>query len=74
MSNIFLLIQQVGWMGYSDDKVGTLCNEYMNKGFTAFKVKVSLNFNIKKKNGFCITIFAGWSKFARGHQEMQIDT
>lgn len=31
---------QVGWMGYSDEKVTSLCQEYLNRGYTAFKVKV----------------------------------
>lgn len=31
---------QVGWMGYSDDKIESLCKEYLKKGFTSFKIKV----------------------------------
>lgn len=31
---------QVGWLGYSDDRIRDLCKEYLEKGFTAFKLKV----------------------------------
>ncbi|KAL0271963.1 UNVERIFIED_CONTAM: hypothetical protein PYX00_005111 [Menopon gallinae] len=31
---------QVGWIGYSPEKVSGLCREYLSRGFTAFKVKV----------------------------------
>lgn len=31
---------QVGWIGYSDEKIKLLCNEYLAKGYTAFKIKV----------------------------------
>ncbi|XP_046423831.1 mitochondrial enolase superfamily member 1-like [Neodiprion fabricii] len=34
---------QVGWMGYSDEKVKDLCKKYLELGFTAFKVKVGIN-------------------------------
>lgn len=27
-------------MGYSDDKIESLCKEYLKKGFTSFKIKV----------------------------------
>src|SRR5205823_183630 len=30
----------IGWMGYSDDKIRTLCREAIEDGFTHFKVKV----------------------------------
>jgi L-fuconate dehydratase len=30
----------VGWMGYSDEKIRTLCREAMEQGFAHFKVKV----------------------------------
>lgn len=31
---------QVGWLGYSDEKVRNLCAKYLSLGFTAFKAKV----------------------------------
>lgn len=31
---------QVGWIGYSDEKIRSLCKEYLGKGYTAFKIKV----------------------------------
>lgn len=34
---------QVGWLGYSDDKIRGLCKEYLAKGYTAFKIKVGQN-------------------------------
>lgn len=36
---------QVGWLGYSDEKIEKLCKEYMDLGFTAFKVKVGKDVN-----------------------------
>lgn len=34
---------QVGWLGYSDDKVKSLCRKYLDLGFTSFKAKVGQN-------------------------------
>ncbi|XP_076171858.1 mitochondrial enolase superfamily member 1 isoform X1 [Ptiloglossa arizonensis] len=34
---------QVGWLGYSDDKVKHLCEKFMGLGFTSFKAKVGQN-------------------------------
>lgn len=31
---------QVGWIGYSNEKIRSLCKEYLKKGYTAFKIKV----------------------------------
>lgn len=31
---------QVGWLGYSDEKVKVLCKKFLDLGFTSFKVKV----------------------------------
>lgn len=36
---------QVGWMGYNDDKVKTLCRKYLQLGFTSFKAKVGVDLN-----------------------------
>lgn len=35
---------QVGWLGYSDDLVKSLCEKYLALGFRHFKVKVGQNF------------------------------
>lgn len=35
---------QVGWLGYSDELVQTLCQKYLKLGFKYFKVKVGVNF------------------------------
>lgn len=34
---------QVGWLGYSNDKVKELCTKFLALGFTSFKVKVGQN-------------------------------
>lgn len=34
---------QVGWLGYSNDKVKDLCQKFLNMGFTSFKIKVGQN-------------------------------
>jgi len=34
---------QVGWLGYTDEKVEKLCKESLENGFKAFKVKVGSN-------------------------------
>ncbi|CAD6201908.1 GSCOCG00002846001-RA-CDS [Cotesia congregata] len=31
---------QVGWLGYSDEKVRSLCKKYLKDGYTSFKAKV----------------------------------
>jgi len=40
---------QVGWLGYSEDKVKTLCQEFIKDGFTSFKVKVGQSLQDDKK-------------------------
>ncbi|XP_031840080.2 mitochondrial enolase superfamily member 1 isoform X2 [Nomia melanderi] len=34
---------QVGWLGYSDEKVKTLCKKFLDLNFTSFKAKVGQN-------------------------------
>lgn len=34
---------QVGWLGYSDEQVENLCQSFLDRGFTAFKIKVGQN-------------------------------
>ena len=36
---------QVGWLGYSDEKVKTLCRKFLDLGFTSFKAKVGQDLN-----------------------------
>jgi L-fuconate dehydratase len=40
---------QVGWLGYSDETVNGLCKEFLDDGFTSFKVKVGQNLEDDKK-------------------------
>ncbi|XP_065221869.1 mitochondrial enolase superfamily member 1-like isoform X2 [Planococcus citri] len=40
---------QVGWLGYSDDKVKSLCEKYLSDGFTGFKIKVGENVEDDKR-------------------------
>lgn len=35
-----------GWLGYSDEKMIKLCNEYKSKGFTAFKIKIGQDLEV----------------------------
>lgn len=34
---------QIGWLGYSDEKVKELCKQFLDLGFTSFKAKVGQN-------------------------------
>jgi L-fuconate dehydratase len=34
-----------GWLGYSNEKMTSLCNKYKDLGFTAFKIKIGLDLN-----------------------------
>ncbi len=36
-------ITSAGWLGYSDEKVSTLCKRALNDGFTRFKMKVGVS-------------------------------
>ena len=36
---------QVGWLGYSDEKIRTLSKMFLDRGFTAFKMKVGSDLN-----------------------------
>ena len=40
---------QVGWLGYSDDKVKSLANRFLGEGFTAFKIKVGKDLEDDKR-------------------------
>jgi L-fuconate dehydratase len=34
-----------GWLGYSNEKMISLCDKYKKKGFTAFKIKIGVDLN-----------------------------
>lgn len=38
-----------GWLGYDDDKIRSLCNEYMAQGWSAFKIKVGQDLEDDKR-------------------------
>lgn len=40
---------QIGWIGYPLSKIETLCKDYLDKGFTAFKIKVGQSLEDDKK-------------------------
>ena len=40
---------QVGWLGYSDEKIRTLSKIFLERGFTAFKMKVGSDLNDDKR-------------------------
>lgn len=37
------MCHQLGWLGYSSEKVKSLCSKYLKQGFTGFKIKVGDN-------------------------------
>lgn len=40
---------QVGWLGYSDDKIRSLSKTFLDRGFTAFKMKVGSDIEDDKR-------------------------
>lgn len=40
---------QVGWLGYSDDKIRSLSKTFLERGFTAFKMKVGTDIEDDKR-------------------------
>jgi L-alanine-DL-glutamate epimerase-like enolase superfamily enzyme len=49
-----------GWLGYSNEKVKTLCAEYLANGFTAFKVKVGQNLEDDRRRCAMVREIIGW--------------
>ena len=45
---------QVGWLGYPDDKIKSLCAKFLAKGFTAFKMKVGKDVEDDKRRLRCV--------------------
>jgi len=46
----------VGWLGYPDEKIQKLSQEFMAKGFTAFKMKVGSDLEDDKRRLRCIVL------------------
>ena len=40
---------QVGWLGYPDEKIRTLSKHFIERGFTAFKMKVGSDLEDDKR-------------------------
>ncbi|XP_063226923.1 mitochondrial enolase superfamily member 1-like isoform X1 [Bacillus rossius redtenbacheri] len=53
---------QVGWLGYSTEKVRQLCHEYLAAGFTSFKVKVGQNLEDDRKRCRIVREVIGYDK------------
>ncbi|XP_055921561.1 mitochondrial enolase superfamily member 1-like [Eupeodes corollae] len=51
---------QVGWMGYSDEKIKRLCKEYLAKGYTSFKLKVGRDFESDIRRCKIVRESIGW--------------
>lgn len=51
---------QVGWLGYSSDKVKRLCSKYLQQGYTGFKVKVGDNLEDDIKRCKLVRDVIGW--------------
>lgn len=51
---------QVGWMGYSDERIRMLCREYLANGFTAFKLKVGRDLKSDKQRCQLVREEIGW--------------
>lgn len=52
---------QVGWLGYSDDKIRGLCRDYLSKGYTAFKIKVGQNLESDLRRCRLVREEIGWT-------------
>lgn len=51
---------QIGWMGYTNDRIRKLCKEYLAKGFTAFKLKVGQDLKSDKFRCNLVREEIGW--------------
>lgn len=56
-----VLYHFTGWLGYSNDKVKTLCSEYLANGFTAFKVKVGQNLEDDRRRCAMVREVISWN-------------
>jgi L-fuconate dehydratase len=50
----------VGWLGYSDEKIRTLCREGLDQGWTAFKMKVGRSLEDDQRRAGIIREAIGW--------------
>lgn len=53
---------QAGWLGYSNEKIAELTQSYLDKGFTAFKMKVGKNLYEDIKRLDTVRNIIGWDK------------
>lgn len=53
---------QVGWIGYSDEKIKGLCKTYLAKGYTSFKLKVGRDFESDVRRCKIVRESIGWDK------------
>ena len=49
MSGFPAYTTQVGWLGYSDEKIRKLSKMFLDRGFTAFKMKVGSDLKDDKR-------------------------
>ena len=49
-----------GWLGYSDERIKTLCSKALNDGFTQFKIKVGLDVNDDRRRMKIMRDQIGW--------------
>ncbi|CAG9135628.1 unnamed protein product [Plutella xylostella] len=54
---------QVGWLGYSDEVLASLCAKYLALSFTHFKVKVGLNLQDDLRRCSAVRKYIGDDKF-----------
>lgn len=52
---------QVGWIGYSEERIRSLCKKYLSQGFTAFKIKVGLDMEQDIKRCRLVRESIGWN-------------
>jgi len=52
----------VGWLGYSDEKIRTLCKQALKEGWTMFKMKVGANVKDDQRRAAIIREEIGWER------------
>ena len=60
MSGFPAYTTQVGWLGYSDEKIRTLSKIFLDRGFTAFKMKVGSDLEDDKRRLSILRECIGW--------------
>ena len=56
---------QVGWLGYPDEKIRTLSKHFIERGFTAFKMKVGSDLEDDKRRLRFVENGHSFKKFGR---------